>query len=124
PGGTGPPRHRHRPSPDLIVPMSDPLELPTRLLHVAEGAAPGARPLTTPIYATSTFVFDSAADLQAHLDAGADTGTFMYSRYANPSLTSLEAKVASAEQGEAALVFGSGMGAISSTLIGLLSAGD
>lgn len=104
--------------------MSDPLKLPTRLLHVAEGAAPGARPLTTPIYATSTFVFDSAAELQAHLDAGADTDTFMYSRYANPSLTSLEAKVASAEQGEAALVFGSGMGAISSTLIGLLSAGD
>src|SRR5690606_16547167 len=98
--------------------------LPTRVLHVAEGAAPGARPLTTPIYETSTFVFDSTADLQAHLDGGPDAGTYMYSRYANPTLTSLEAKLASAEQGEVALAFGSGMGAISSTLVGLLSAGD
>lgn len=97
-------------------------QLSTRLIHVAEGAAPGARPLTTPIYETSTFVFASTADLRAHLDG--DTDSYLYSRYANPTLTSLEAKLASAEQGEAALVFGSGMGAISSTLIGLVSAGD
>ncbi|MFP5379770.1 MAG: trans-sulfuration enzyme family protein, partial [Vicinamibacteria bacterium] len=94
----------------------------TRLIHVAEGAAPGAQPLTTPIYSTSTFVFDSTADLQAHLDG--ETDTYLYSRYANPTLTSLEEKLASAEEGDAALVFGSGMGAIASALMGLVSAGD
>jgi cystathionine beta-lyase/cystathionine gamma-synthase len=94
----------------------------TRLIHTAEGAAPGATPLTTPIYETSTFVFDSAAAIEAHL--AEPDGTFLYSRYANPTLTSLEAKLAEAEGAEAALVFGSGMGAISTTLMGLLSAGD
>lgn len=99
-----------------------PRQLATRLIHTAEGAAPGARPLTTPVYATSTFVFDSTADLQAHLDDPSEG--YLYSRYANPTLTALEAKLAEAERAEAALVFGSGMGAISTTLLGLLSAGD
>jgi cystathionine beta-lyase/cystathionine gamma-synthase len=94
----------------------------TRLIHTAEGAAPRATPLTTPVYETSTFVFDSAAAIEAHL-ADPD-GTYLYSRYANPTLTALEAKLAEAEGADAALVFGSGMGAISTTLIGLLSAGD
>lgn len=96
--------------------------LSTRLIHTAEGAAPHATPLTTPIYETSTFVFDSAAAIEAHL-ADPD-GTYLYSRYANPTLSSLEAKLAEAENAEAALVFGSGMGAISTSLIGLLSSGD
>lgn len=96
--------------------------LSTRLIHTAEGAAPAARPLTTPIYETTTFAFDSAADLLAHLDGGEES--YLYSRYANPTLTSLEAKLAAAEGADAALVFGSGMGAISTTLLGLLSAGD
>jgi len=104
--------------------MKDSRRLSTRAIHVAEGAAPGARPLTTPIYETSTFVFDSAADLEAHVADGDGGATYMYSRYANPTLSSLEAKLASIEEGEAALVFGSGMGAVSSTLVGLLSAGD
>jgi cystathionine beta-lyase/cystathionine gamma-synthase len=94
----------------------------TRLIHTAEGAAPRATPLTTPVYETSTFVFESAAAIEAHL--AEPDGTFLYSRYANPTLTSLEAKLAEAEGAEAALVFGSGMGAISTTLIGLLSSGD
>jgi len=96
--------------------------LSTRLLHIAEGAQPGATPLTTPIYETSTFVFESAADLQACIDG--TSGKYLYSRYDNPSLRSLEAKLASAEDAEAAMVCGSGMGAIATALFGLLSAGD
>lgn len=96
--------------------------LSTRIIHTAEGAAPRARPLTTPIYETTTFLFESAADLEAHLDEA--DGTYLYSRYANPTLTSLEAKLAEAEGTEAAMVFGSGMGAISTTLLGLVSSGD
>ena len=33
----------------------------TTVLHTAEGLQEGATPLTRPIYATSTFVFASAA---------------------------------------------------------------
>jgi len=96
--------------------------LPTRLIHTAEGAQPDAAPLTTPIYETTTFLFDSTADVQAYIDG--TSGKYLYSRYDNPSTRALEAKLASAEQAEAAMVFGSGMGAISGTLLGLLSAGD
>ncbi|BCS33062.1 L-methionine gamma-lyase [Luteitalea sp. TBR-22] len=96
--------------------------LATRLIHTAEGAQPLAAPLTTPTYETTTFIVDSTADLQAYIEGG--TGKYFYSRYENPSLVALEAKLAAAEQGEAAMVFGSGMGAVASTLLGLLSAGD
>ena len=96
--------------------------LATRLIHTAEGALPGALPLTTPVYETTTFVFDSTADLQAYIDG--DRERFFYSRYENPSLVALEAKLAQAENAEAAMVFASGMGAIASTLFSVLSAGD
>ncbi len=96
--------------------------LATRLIHTAEGHQPGAVPLTTPIYETTTFVFDSTAELQAYIDGGSDS--YFYSRYDNPSLHALEAKLAEAEDAEAAMVFASGMGAIASTMLSLLSAGD
>ncbi len=96
--------------------------LATRLIHTAEGAATAAVPLTTPIYETTTFVFDSTADLQAYIAGTSDA--YFYSRYENPSTAALEAKLAAAEQAEAAMAFASGMGAIASTLLGLLSAGD
>jgi cystathionine beta-lyase/cystathionine gamma-synthase len=96
--------------------------LATRLIHTAEGAQPHAAPLTTPTYETTTFLFDSTADLQAYIDGS--TGKYLYSRYDNPSTHALEAKLAEAEQAEAAMVFGSGMGAIASTMLGWLSAGD
>ena len=96
--------------------------LATRLIHTAEGHQPGAVPLTTPIYETTTFVFDSTAELQAYIEGGSDS--YFYSRYDNPSLHALEAKLAEAEDAEAAMVFASGMGAIASTLLSLLSAGD
>ena len=96
--------------------------LATRLIHTAEGHQPGAVPLTTPIYETTTFVFDSTAELQAYIEGGSDS--YFYSRYDNPSLHALEAKLAEAEDAEASMVFASGMGAIASTLLSLLSAGD
>lgn len=96
--------------------------LATRLIHTAEGAQPAAVPLTTPAYETTTFVFDSTADLQAYVEGR--SGAYFYSRYDNPSLHALEAKLAEAEGAEAAMVFASGMGAIASTLLTFLSAGD
>ena len=96
--------------------------LSTRLIHTAEGAQPEAAPLTTPTYETTTFLFDSTADLEDYV-AGRNT-KYLYSRYDNPSTRALEAKLAEAESAEAAMVFGSGMGAISTTMLGLLSSGD
>lgn len=94
----------------------------TDTLHTGEGACEDARPLLRPIYATSTFTFASAAELEAFQRGG--TGTFIYSRYANPSVQSVEAKLAVLEGGEAALVTSSGMAATATALFGLLRAGD
>lgn len=94
----------------------------TELIHLGEGAALDARPLTTPIYETTTFVFESADELRKYQEGR--TSRYLYSRYANPSVTAVEAKLAALEAAEGALVFSSGMGATSTTLLSLLEPGD
>jgi cystathionine beta-lyase/cystathionine gamma-synthase len=93
----------------------------TDVIHVAEGARAGATPLTTPIYATSTFRFASAAEMEAYQRG--ETDRFIYSRYSNPNVEAVEAKLAVLESAEAALVTSSGMAATSTALFGLLEAG-
>jgi len=94
----------------------------TEVLHRGEGAREGATPLNTPIYATSTFVFESAAELEAYQQG--NSTKFLYSRYANPTVEAVEDKIAVLEGAEAALVTSSGMAATSTALFGLLRAGD
>ncbi len=78
--------------------------------------------LSTPIFQTSTFVFDSA-EQGGRRFAGQEDG-FIYSRLGNPTTKVLEEKVALLEGGEDCVAFSSGMGAISGTLFSLLRAGD
>ena len=94
----------------------------TDVIHRAEGAREGATPLTTPIYATSTFIFANAAELEAYQEGRSEK--YIYSRYANPSVQSVEAKIAIAEGAEAAMVTSSGQAATTTALFGLLQAGD
>ena len=94
----------------------------TSVIHRGEGASTDAAPLTTPIYATSTFVFASAAELEAYQQGKNDK--YLYSRYANPTVRAAEAKLAVLEDAEAALVTSSGMAAVATALFGLLRAGD
>ncbi len=94
----------------------------TRVIHAAEGNWPGALPLTAPIYQTSTFVFPSAEALRQY-QAGTSE-LFIYSRYGNPTVMAAEQKLAVLHGAEAALLFGSGMAAVSTTFLGLASAGD
>lgn len=78
--------------------------------------------LTTPIYQTSTFVFENAQQ-GGNRFAGKESG-YIYGRLGNPTVTAVEEKVALLEGGEAACATASGMGAISSTLWTFLSSGD
>jgi cystathionine beta-lyase/cystathionine gamma-synthase len=95
----------------------------TELIHRGERVTPGTTlPLTTPIYETSTFVFDSAADVEAY-QKGTLSG-YLYSRYENPTVVAVEQKLAAVDEAEASLTFSSGMAAISTALFGLLQAGD
>ncbi len=77
--------------------------------------------LTTPIYQSSTFVFDNC-EQGGRRFAGAENG-YIYTRLGNPTTSVLEEKVAALEGGEAALATASGMGAISSCLWTISSAG-
>ncbi len=76
-------------------------------------------PLATPIYQTSTFeVTDSQQQVRA-------TSTDMfYTRYGNPTHTVAEAAIAELEGTDAALLFASGMNAITTSAFALLKSGD
>ena len=78
--------------------------------------------LSTPIYQTSTFVFDSA-EQGGRRFAGQEDG-YIYSRLGNPTTAQLERKIALLEGGEDCIAFSSGMGAISATILSLLRSGD
>ena len=95
----------------------------TDLIHRGERPAPsGSRALTTPIYETATFVFESARDVERYQDGSLPA--YLYSRYENPTLVAAEEKVAAADGAEMSLLFSSGMAATSTALISLLKAGD
>jgi len=102
--------------------MTNRLRPDTEVLHRGEGARAGAAPLNTPIYATSTFVFENAAELEAYQQG--KSPKYLYSRYANPTVEAVEEKIAVLEGAEAALVTSSGMAATSTALFGLLQMGD
>ena len=93
----------------------------TQAIHAGQTKNPFGT-LATPIYQTSTFVFDSVEQGQARF-MGEEEG-YIYSRTKNPTVTVAEEKVAMLEKGEHAMATSSGMGAISSTLWTLLKAGD
>jgi cystathionine gamma-synthase len=76
-------------------------------------------PLATPIYQTSTF---EVTDMEQQLRA---THTDMfYTRYGNPTHTVAEAAIAELEGADAALVFASGMSAITTSILALVKSGD
>lgn len=78
--------------------------------------------LTTPIYQTSTFVFDNAE--QGGRRFALEEGGYIYTRLGNPTNTQLEEKVALLEGAEACVSTASGIGAITSALWTALKAGD
>lgn len=76
-------------------------------------------PMATPIYQTSTFeVTDSQEQVRA-----TDTDRF-YTRYGNPTHTVAENAIAELEGTDAALLFSSGMAAITTSILSLVKAGD
>jgi O-succinylhomoserine sulfhydrylase len=75
-----------------------------------------------PIFTTSSFVFDSAAQAAARF-AGEEPGN-IYSRFTNPTVRAFEERLASLEGGERGVATASGMAAILATCLGLLRSGD
>ena len=94
----------------------------TELIHAGEVDRIAAVPLTTPIYETTTFVFDNAAEVVAYNEGR--SSKYLYSRYTNPTVVSVEQKLAAIDHAEAALTFSSGMGATATILMAHVKAGD
>ena len=86
----------------------------TKAIHAGNVKDTQYGALSTPIYQTSTFVFDSC-EQGGRRFAGAESG-YIYTRLGNPTVSVLESKIAALEGGEACVATGSGMGAISSCL--------
>ena len=99
----------------------------TQAVHAGEERPKPHGALTTPIVQTSTYTFQDTAeilDFMRRKEDGDELQRVDYGRYGNPTQNAVEGKIASLEGGERALLFASGMCAISTTLGALLSAGD
>ena len=75
-----------------------------------------------PIFATSSYVFNSAAEAAARF-SGKEPGN-IYSRFTNPTVRAFEHRLAALEGGERCIAVASGMAAIASVGFGLLKTGD
>lgn len=100
----------------------------TKLIHAGETelakkvAKSVSVPKVMPIYMSSVFSFDDVPSLDAVYDGTAEG--YVYSRNGNPGIDAVEEILSAAEQSEGALVFSSGMAAITTALISSVQAGD
>ena len=107
----------------------------TQTVHAGEDKRKPFGALATPIAQTSTYTFADTAEILALMEAktaravARKAGGDMeirgeYGRYGNPTHSVAEKRVAALEGGERAVLFSSGMNAITTTLLALLSGGD
>ncbi len=94
----------------------------TLAVHAGEAPCELTGAVDTPIYQATTFAARDSDEMAA-LYSGEKAG-YMYTRYGNPTLHALEAKVAALESGEAAQAFATGMAAVSSSILACVRAGD
>ncbi len=94
----------------------------TLAVHGGEPREKAAHAITTPIHQTSTYVFRDTAELCDYMDGKLDR--MEYGRYGNPTTRAAELKLAALDHAEDALLFPSGMGAITTTVMALTKAGD
>jgi cystathionine beta-lyase/cystathionine gamma-synthase len=78
--------------------------------------------VNTPIYQSSTFFFPTGD--KRTWDGEVPDGSYIYTRYGNPTISAAEREIAALESGKHCLLFASGMAATSTTLLTYLKAGD
>lgn len=97
------------------------MKIETQCLH--EGYTPqNGEPLNLPIYQSTTYRYESTAQVAQLFDLTADG--HMYSRISNPTVAAVEQKIASLEGGIGALCTTSGQAATLIAVMNILSAGD
>ena len=94
----------------------------TKAVHAGEKRDPSTGAVVTPIYETSVFAFSRTKEL---IDAmSGKKGGYIYTRYGNPTVRTVERKMVELEGAEDVAVFSSGMAAIATTIFTLVSSGD
>lgn len=93
----------------------------TRLVHAGQERSPHGE-TSEALYLTSGFVYKNAEEAEARF-LGEDDG-YVYSRYANPTLSTLEKRLASLEGAEACRTTSSGMAAVAASIMATLKSGD
>ncbi|MEM7029430.1 MAG: aminotransferase class I/II-fold pyridoxal phosphate-dependent enzyme [Chloroflexota bacterium] len=107
--------------------MTNQQDILTRAVHGGEKRVKAGHTITTPIFQTSTYTFKDSQDLTDYMEAklwGEEVEREEYGRYGNPTVAEAERKLANLDGAEAACLFSSGMAAITSTLLTLLSSGS
>lgn len=100
----------------------------TRTVSLSTHAIHGSKlyayqgPVAPPIYQTSTYRFSNSEDAVRY--AQGDPDVFVYTRYHNPTTAELEERLALMMKAEKALVFTSGMAAITSAILSVVESGD
>lgn len=93
----------------------------TQAIHAGTHDDPVTGAVGTPIYQTSTFILGE--DQYSAVEGGYARDRFIYTRYGNPSQWAVQEKLAALEGAESAIVFSSGMAAISATVLSMLDKG-
>lgn len=100
----------------------------TRSVHGGAQRKKAHHAVTTPIVLSSTFTYDSTGDLVDFMNrrfGGGNNGDRTeYTRFGNPTVASAEARIAALEHADDAILYGSGMAAITSLLLTVLRAGQ
>ena len=94
----------------------------TRSVHAGESRDKYANAITTPVVQSSVFVFDNTAEMKEYVAGKKDR--LEYGRYGNPTQRAAEEKLAALEEAEDALLFATGMAAVTTALLAFLSGGD
>jgi len=100
------------------------LSFKTRAIHAGSEPDPTTGSHVAPIYRTSTFVMKNVEEAIAVGYGDAEGKNYAYTRYGNPTVHAVQRKIAALENAEACLMAASGMGAITTALLAVLSAGD
>jgi len=98
----------------------------TRAVHAGARRDKPFHALIDPIVQTATYAFDSLEDIQDFLerhDAGEKFDRYEYGRYGNPTVEAVAERIAALEGADEALLFSSGMAAVTTALLALLGAG-
>ncbi|MHB0707758.1 O-succinylhomoserine sulfhydrylase [Roseomonas mucosa] len=106
----------------MAKPLSDKPLRPATLLVRGGQARSNFDETSEALFLTSGFVYDSAEHAEAAFTGAAPH--YQYSRFGNPTVTALEARLAALEGAEACRVVATGMAAVSSAMLSHLKTGD